>query len=120
MDSNRRGFLRHSLVVLGSVTTGGAIAKKLIAEDAAKTAPDPNAPITPSLTADHQVVHTCCGNVVPNPGSGHAAGMTETSVREGIAGRKFVMVIDLSKCDGCGKCMQACSKMHFVPPERQW
>ena len=30
------------------------------------------------------------------------------------------MVIDLSKCDGCGKCMESCSKMHFIPPDRQY
>jgi molybdopterin-containing oxidoreductase family iron-sulfur binding subunit len=30
------------------------------------------------------------------------------------------MVIDLSKCDGCGKCKEACSRMHFLPPGREW
>lgn len=29
--------------------------------------------------------------------------------------QKWVMVIDLAKCDGCGKCTQACNSMHFVP-----
>ena len=46
--------------------------------------------------------------------------MVETSVRQGVPGRKWIMVIDLAKCDGCGKCMAACSKMHFVPKDRQW
>src|SRR6266545_14716 len=40
--------------------------------------------------------------------------------RQGVPGRKWVMVIDLAKCDGCGKCTQACGKMHFIPPDRQW
>jgi Fe-S-cluster-containing dehydrogenase component len=40
--------------------------------------------------------------------------------RKGVPGRKWVMVQDLSKCDGCGKCTAACSKMHFIPPGRQW
>lgn len=40
--------------------------------------------------------------------------------RRGIPGRKWVMVIDLASCDGCGKCSWACSKMHFIPPDRQW
>jgi molybdopterin-containing oxidoreductase family iron-sulfur binding subunit len=30
------------------------------------------------------------------------------------------MVIDLSKCDGCGKCKEACSQMHFLPQGREW
>ena len=30
--------------------------------------------------------------------------------------RKWVMVADLAKCDGCKDCTKACTKMHFVPP----
>lgn len=48
--------------------------------------------------------------------------MTQSShpVREGIPGRKFVMVFDLAKCKGAGKCLSACSKMHYLPPERSY
>jgi molybdopterin-containing oxidoreductase family iron-sulfur binding subunit len=42
------------------------------------------------------------------------------AARQGVPGRKWVMVIDLSKCDGCKKCTEACQKMHFTPPEREW
>ena len=55
--------------------------------------------------------HTCAVS--------HAA-VSNTEARQGIPGKKFVMVIDLSKCDGCGKCTEACQKMHFTPPEREW
>lgn len=34
--------------------------------------------------------------------------------------KKWVMVIDLAKCDGCGDCTKACNKMHFVPPMQEW
>lgn len=47
-------------------------------------------------------------------------GPHDPAVRKGVPGRKWVMVIDLAKCDGCGKCVDACSKMHFVPQDRQW
>ena len=40
--------------------------------------------------------------------------------RIGIPGKKFVMVIDLAKCDGCGKCTKACNKMHYLPNVKQW
>lgn len=33
---------------------------------------------------------------------------------------RWVMVIDLAKCDGCKECTQACSAMHFVPPGQEW
>lgn len=34
--------------------------------------------------------------------------------------RKWVMVIDLAKCDGCRECTKACNKMHFVPSFQEW
>ena len=46
--------------------------------------------------------------------------VTNAAARTGIPGRRWIMVIDLAKCDGCGACTMACSKMHFVPPDRQW
>lgn len=34
--------------------------------------------------------------------------------------QKWVMVIDLAKCDGCRECTKACNAMHFVPPFQEW
>jgi len=34
--------------------------------------------------------------------------------------QKWVMVIDLAKCDGCSDCTRACTAMHFVPPLQEW
>lgn len=34
--------------------------------------------------------------------------------------QRWVMVIDLAKCDGCGDCTKACNKMHYVPPMQEW
>ena len=34
--------------------------------------------------------------------------------------QKWVMVIDLAKCDGCRDCTKACRKMHYVPPIQEW
>ena len=106
MSENRREFLRHSLVVLGSTITGAST--RALGE----TAPS-----------------SCCGGscgtlALSATGTvGASAAHTaeqEASARVGMPGRKWVMVIDLAKCDGCGHCTQACSKMHFVPPDRQW
>lgn len=38
--------------------------------------------------------------------------------REGLAGRRFVMVIDLSKCRNAQKCMTACNEAHHLRPEQ--
>lgn len=46
--------------------------------------------------------------------------VTNEEARKGIPGKKFVMLIDLAKCDGCKKCTEACQKMHFTPADREW
>jgi len=38
--------------------------------------------------------------------------------REGLPGRKFVMVVDLSKCKNARKCMKACQGAHQLKPEQ--
>ena len=38
--------------------------------------------------------------------------------REGISGKKWVMVIDLSKCRNARKCMDACQHAHHLKPEQ--
>lgn len=40
--------------------------------------------------------------------------------RKGIPGRKFVMVIDLAKCNNARKCISACQKMHYLPEDKEW
>lgn len=108
MQSNRREFIRYSLTVLG-VAAGGECARR--AALAATSAGTSNGTALPALTPDHQLVDARNGKGLP---------VANTSVRQGAPGRKWIMVIDLAKCDGCGTCIKACSKMHFVPPERQW
>src|ERR1017187_7718881 len=46
--------------------------------------------------------------------------LSDHNVREGVPNKKFVMVIDLSKCKNAGKCRKACSKMHYLPKERSY
>jgi len=38
--------------------------------------------------------------------------------REGIKGRRWVMVVDLSKCKNARKCMAACQHAHHLRPEQ--
>jgi len=46
--------------------------------------------------------------------------LTNSQERKGIAGKKFVMVIDLSRCKNLKKCQDACDHMHHVPAEQNW
>ncbi len=78
----------------------------------------------PALVADKDrpgtVVHL---SDVPAPDREDAVAFVATPpnrVAPGEAGRRWVMVIDLAKCDGCRECTRACSAMHFVPPGQEW
>lgn len=33
---------------------------------------------------------------------------------------RYVMVLDLAKCDGCGDCTEACTVARFVPKGQEW
>jgi molybdopterin-containing oxidoreductase family iron-sulfur binding subunit len=70
------------------------------------------APPTPALTPDHQLIQS--------DGSRMSLPVLNEQARIGVPGRRWVMVIDLAKCDGCGRCTMACGKMHFIPPDRQY
>jgi molybdopterin-containing oxidoreductase family iron-sulfur binding subunit len=107
----RRDFLRAGLVAAGGVVTGvGATTSSLKSGDAVDGA---KAPATLTLTADGElVVSSALSDAVTRP--------TSDEVRRGVPGRRWVMVIDLAACDGCGKCTKACAKSHFVPPDREF
>lgn len=46
--------------------------------------------------------------------------VSNIEARRGIAGKKFVMVIDLSRCKNVKACQSACNHMHQVHPGQNW
>lgn len=46
--------------------------------------------------------------------------VSNEEARIGIEGKKFVMVIDLSRCKNLKKCQQACNHVHHVHPGQNW
>ncbi|HEU5054355.1 MAG TPA: 4Fe-4S dicluster domain-containing protein [Hanamia sp.] len=46
--------------------------------------------------------------------------VSNSEARRGIAGKKFVMVIDLSRCKNVRACQKACNHMHHVHPGQNW
>jgi molybdopterin-containing oxidoreductase family iron-sulfur binding subunit len=36
------------------------------------------------------------------------------------ATHRWVMVIDLRRCDGCGQCTLACQQEHYLEPDQEW
>ncbi len=50
----------------------------------------------------------------------HMSIISKLEAREGIAGKKFVMVVDLARCKNARKCITACQKHHYRPEETEW
>ncbi len=46
--------------------------------------------------------------------------ITQREARQGIPGRKFVMVIDLARCNNARKCVTSCQSMHHLPSGKEW
>lgn len=40
--------------------------------------------------------------------------------RQGIEGRRFVMVVDLARCKNLRKCHDACEASHYLSPQKEW
>jgi Fe-S-cluster-containing dehydrogenase component len=71
-----------------------------------------------ALTVDGRLVQVSAGSE-PSPGSEHGV-VGGRSLREGIPGRRWVMVIDLATCDGCDDCVVVCRDHHMIEPDREW
>ena len=69
------------------------------------------------LSPEGELVEIDSGYIKPVP---HEMYSETNYIREGIPGRKFVMVIDLSRCKNLRKCHDACEKIHFLPPDKAW
>ncbi len=49
-----------------------------------------------------------------------AADDLDSATAEELAKRQWAFVIDLRRCDGCGKCTKGCQQMHFLPEGQEW
>jgi len=106
MNLSRREALKSVLVgggVMAGVSAIGAkFSRVTLTVNGKKT--------VPVLSADGQLYHVLKEQMTKAPI--HEVGDAE--VREGIPGRKWVMVIDLARCAGLRKCTASCNSMHFT------
>jgi molybdopterin-containing oxidoreductase family iron-sulfur binding subunit len=120
--SSRRNFLKLSVVSGAAVATGVGL-HKAFAEPGKTPFEGVLTEVAASgekinvLTANGQLMQVDTAHAHPHPG--HVP-VSNEEARAGIPGKRFVMVIDLAKCDGCKKCTVACQKMHFTPMDREW
>ena len=69
------------------------------------------------LSVDGEIIEVDKAFLKPVPETPHLSNAEE---RLGIAGKSFVMVIDLSRCKNLKKCQSACNHMHQIHPGQNW
>jgi NAD-dependent dihydropyrimidine dehydrogenase PreA subunit len=117
MNETRREFLGGGLIGCGALGAG-LLAAQIVRR---LNTPEKPRPLVPALTTDGKLVQVpAAEDAAPAPAHAHPAPLAGEAARQGVPGKKWVMVIDLAKCSGCANCTIACSKMHGVPADRQW
>lgn len=125
MKVSRRSFLRFVIAAGASAGTGGLLARLLKGEPPIREGPDgisrvqgrPEAvpAYVASASSTGHLVHTAAVPATPSD-----IQPSRSPAPEDVKGKRWVMVIDLSRCNGCGECTVACNRFHFVPPGQEW
>jgi Fe-S-cluster-containing dehydrogenase component len=85
--------------------------------------PEPEQNVQPSgekvklLSVDGEIIEVDKAFLKPIP---ELPPVSISESRKGIEGKKFVMVIDLSRCKNLKKCQQACNHAHQIHSEQSW
>lgn len=108
---SRRQFIKK-------ISTGGILAASGLALGSLSSCKEKSTEKTTLLTTDGKLVQ------VPNSeieGMEHLhTAAPPMEAREGIPGKKWVMVVDLSKCKNAKKCVESCDKHHNLTPDRPY
>jgi molybdopterin-containing oxidoreductase family iron-sulfur binding subunit len=103
---SRRSFLGKGLKLGVAAAAGGALAAKVLAGNSDE--------MVELMTTDGKLIQVPASEVEPMPEKMHY------NVREGYANKKFVMVVDLSKCRNALKCQESCNKNHYITGDNAW
>jgi Fe-S-cluster-containing dehydrogenase component len=109
---SRRQFLKLGALIAGGVATLGAAGNRVV--DDLSNAVSETATHFPTFRANAQTT----GELVAANGDPMLHSPAAAAAPAG--NHRWVMVIDLAKCDGCKECTAACRAMHFVPPNQEW
>ena len=101
-EQGRRDFLKTAAIATIAATACGSLAcscssKKASGDKVKLLSPEGEIVEIDSSYLNHQE---------------HMAIVSKLEAREGIAGKKFVMVVDLARCKNARKCISACQKWH--------
>jgi Fe-S-cluster-containing dehydrogenase component len=111
-ENSRRAFLATGLLATAAVACNSKNSP-FTPEDEVK----PSGEKVKLLSVDGEIVEVDRAFLKPVP---HMPSVSNSEARKGIPGKKFVMVIDLSRCKNLKKCQAACNHMHHVHSEQNW
>src|SRR6185436_7494678 len=112
-DTSRRDFLITGL--LASIGAAGCSDKSPFTP--ADQEAVPSGEKVKLLSVDGEIIEVDKAFLKPVPEVHH---ISNAEARKGIPGKKFVMVIDLSRCKNLKKCQQACNHAHQIHPGQNW
>lgn len=111
-EESRRNFLKMGLLGAALSVTGFGL-QKVFSSDNKSDGTEKKVKV---MTTDGNLVEVDASHLKPSKPC--CASPSES--REGIPGKKFVMVIDLSRCKDALKCQKACQKHHLLPEQDKW
>lgn len=109
-NDGRRQFLKKG-IALAAITASAAAAQAFRQDGATETGET-----VQLLSPDGEIVEVDKGLLKPIPD----IHISPKEAREGIPGKRFVMVIDLARCKNLRKCHDACEKMHHCGPGKEF
>ena len=107
-NSKKSGTNRRKFLKLGLISSVTAVAGSSLVSNFAEDEEKPSGEKIRLLTPDGKMVEVDATNINKYP----EAHISPTEARKGIPNRKFVMVIDLAKCNNARSCVESCQKAH--------
>ncbi len=111
-NEERRSFLKTGLAAAGLALAGAGLGKAFSNNEEGESGEKVKV-----LTTDGKLVEVDSSHVKETM---HCHGASPKEARKGIPGKKFVMVIDLSRCKHALKCQEACHEAHGLREGQQW
>jgi len=108
---SRRQFLKQ-------ISTGSVLAASGLAFSSLSSCKETSQHKTTLLTTDGKLVQVPNSEIEEMEHLQNAINPKESRI--GIPGKKWVMVVDLSKCKNARKCVHACDKHHNLTPDRPY
>jgi molybdopterin-containing oxidoreductase family iron-sulfur binding subunit len=113
-DTSRRQFLTAGIL---AGIAAGCSPKKNPFDNYAGADVIPSGETVKLLSVDGEIIEMDKAFLKPVP---DLPPVSNSEARKGIAGKKFVMVIDLSRCKNVGACKKACNHAHQLNPGQNW